>query len=175
MKKNVITLMLLMLMLLIPVKTQAAEQKQQFITTESGFESKIIGYKYKWKTIKVKKTKKKYLGKFKIVYYCSCRICCGSYSSGVTASGKKAKAGRTIAVDTRVIPMGTKIKISGYKNYRYAEDTGGGIKGQVIDVFCNSHSEALKRGTRTKKVWKVYTVVKKKKVRVKCPITEDSH
>jgi len=170
MKTKANIFMLFVLILLLPVKTQAAEQQ---ITTPTGNEKTIIGYTYKWKTVKVKKTKKQYLGKFKIVHYCSCRICCGLYSNGTTASGKKAKAGRTIAVDTSVIPMGTKVKIKGYKNHRYAEDTGGGIKGHIIDVFCSSHLEALKRGTYTRKVWKVCTVTKKKKVRVKCPILEE--
>lgn len=164
MKKNAITLMLLMLILLIPVKTQAAEQKEQYITTESGNEKKIVKYKYKWKTVKVKKKKKKYLGKFKIVHY--------SPSDGtITASGTKAKVGKTIAVDPKKIPLGSKVKISGYGE-RTAEDTGGGIKGKIIDVYVNSNAEAIKKGVKYKKVWLVYTVTKKKKVRVKCPVVE---
>lgn len=162
-----IRLMLLVLILLIPAKVQAAEttKKQQFITTESGYESTIIGYKYKYKTVKVKKIKKKYLGKFKITYYCPCSNCGG----GKTATGTTPKAGRTIAVDPKVIPYGSKVKI-GKKTY-VAEDCGGAIKSKCIDMFVSSHSEALKLGVTHKKVWLVYTVVKKKKVKIKCPIT----
>ena len=167
MDKIAMRLMLLVLILLIPVKAQAAETKKtQYITTESGFEKQIIGYKYKWKKVKVKKQKKKYLGKFTLTYYCSCSRCGG----GRTATGTKPKADKTIAVDPKVIPYGSKVKI-GKKTY-IAEDCGGAIKNKRIDVFVSSHDEALKLGVTRKKVWLIYTVTKTKKVRVKCPIYE---
>ena len=43
------------------------------------------------------------LGTFKLTAYCACEKCCGK-SDGITASGTKATEGRTIAVDTRIIP-----------------------------------------------------------------------
>lgn len=172
MDNKAIRLMLLVLILLTPTKVQAAEtEKQQFITTESGFESKIIGYKYKWKKVKIKKTKKKYLGKFTITYYCDCAKCCGSNANGITSTGVKAKPNHTIAVDPQVIPYGSKVKI-GNKIY-VAEDCGGGIKKKRIDMFVSSHAKALKLGVSHKKVWLAYTVIKEKKVRVKCPILEN--
>lgn len=117
-------------------------------------------YKYKYKTV----TKKKYLGKYRITHYCPCVYCCGK-TDGITASGTKAKAGRTIGVDTNVIPFGSKVRI-GNKVY-VAEDTGGGIIGKkAIDVFCNSHSEALRKGVKYKKVW----LITKKRVRVKVKV-----
>ena len=61
------------------------------------------------------------------------------------------QAGRTIAVDPRVIPLGSKVRMND-KEY-IAEDTGGVIKGKRIDLFVGSHSEAMKFG---KKVIKVY-------------------
>lgn len=75
--------------------------------------------------------------------YCSCTKCCGK-SDGITASGVKAKANHTIAVDKNVIPLGTKVLING-KRY-VAEDTGGAIKGNRIDIFYGSHEQALKWG-----------------------------
>ena len=60
-------------------------------------------------------------------------------------------AGRTIAVDPRVIPLGSKVRMSG-KEY-IAEDTGGVIKGKRIDLFVSSHSETMKFG---KKLIEVY-------------------
>lgn len=115
--------------------------------------------KYYYKTV----TTKKYLGKYKITHYCACSRCCGKWANGYTASGTKAKAGRTIGVDPKIIPYGSKVKI-GRKTY-IAEDTGGAIKGKKqIDVFCRSHFEALCKGVKYKKVY----LIQKKKVRIKC-------
>ena len=79
--------------------------------------------------------------------YCPCVKCCGK-SDGITASGTQATAGRTVAVDTRLIPYGTEISIDG-KTY-VAEDCGGKVKGYTIDVFFDSHEEALNFGRQTK-------------------------
>lgn len=75
--------------------------------------------------------------------YCSCVKCCGK-SDGITASGVKAKANHTIAVDKRIIPLGTVVLING-KQY-VAEDTGSAIKGNRIDICFDSHEQALKWG-----------------------------
>lgn len=61
------------------------------------------------------------------------------------------QAGRTIAVDPRLIKLGNKVRMNG-KEY-IAEDTGGAIKGKRIDLFVGSHSEAMKFG---KKLIEVY-------------------
>ena len=87
--------------------------------------------------------------------YCPCVKCCGK-SDGITASGTQATAGRTVAVDTRLIPYGTEISIDG-KTY-IAEDCGGKVKGYTIDVFFDSHDEALNFGRQTKTV-KIYKTV----------------
>lgn len=90
------------------------------------------------------------LGEFKIFAYCPCASCCGK-SDGITATGTVATAGRTIAVDPEVIPLGSVVIIDGHEYI--AEDTGGGIKGKKIDMFCSSHEEALQRGVITKEVF----------------------
>lgn len=72
--------------------------------------------------------------------YCPCVKCCGK-SDGITATGTKATAGRTIAVDPSVIPYGTEVIIFG--NAYVAEDCGGAIKGNSIDIFFDTHEEAL--------------------------------
>ena len=92
--------------------------------------------------------------------YCPCVKCCGK-SDGITASGTQATAGRTVAVDTRLIPYGTEISIDG-KTY-IAEDCGGKVKGYTIDVFFDSHEEALNFGRQTKTV-KIYKTVSSKHI-----------
>ena len=74
----------------------------------------------------------------------------GDRGYGITASGMKARYG-VVAVDPRVIPLGTKLYIEGYGN-AIAGDTGGAIKGNRIDLFYNSHSEAMNFGRRQVKV-----------------------
>ena len=60
-------------------------------------------------------------------------------------------AGRTIAVDPNVIPYGTQVEIEGI-GVRIAEDTGGAIKGNRIDLLFETHQEALEFGRQTKQV-----------------------
>ena len=86
-----------------------------------------------------------YLGNFKITYYCTGSCCCGK-SNGITASGRKAVPNYTVAVDRQKIPLGSTVVING-KEYR-ADDTGGAIKGNRIDICVGSHSEALKNGVK---------------------------
>lgn len=96
--------------------------------------------------------KGKSLGKFVITAYCTCRICCGVYSGGNrTASGTVPTSNRTIAVDTDVIPFGTRVIING--QVYVAEDRGGAIKGKRIDMFFMTHKEALKWGRQTVEVF----------------------
>lgn len=95
----------------------------------------------------------KYLGKYKLTAYCGCRSCSGKWGNR-TASGRKAKQGRTIAVDKRKIKLGTKVKIKG-KTY-VAEDVGGGVKGKHIDVYFKSHKQTMKFGRQNGvKVYKI--------------------
>lgn len=86
-----------------------------------------------------------YLGEFKLTAYCACSYCCGK-SDGITASGTVATQGRTIAVDPSVIPYGTEVVING--NTYVAEDCGGAIKSNKIDIYFDSHSEALAFGVQ---------------------------
>lgn len=95
--------------------------------------------------VEIEEPKEINLGKFKLTAYCSCKECCGK-TDGITATGTKAKAGRTIAVDKNVIPYGSKVMIND-KEY-VAEDCGGAIKDNRIDVFFNTHDEALKFGVQ---------------------------
>ena len=75
----------------------------------------------------------------------------GKWSDGLTATGKKATYG-IVAVDPKVIPLGTKLFVEGY-GYAVAEDVGGAIKGLRIDLLFESRKEALKFGRRKVKVY----------------------
>ena len=91
-----------------------------------------------------------YLGVCEITAYCACEKCCGK-SDGITATGTKATQGRTVAVDPSVIPYGSVVIINGHEYI--AEDCGGGIGGTQIDMFFNSHQDALNWGRRWLDVW----------------------
>ena len=67
--------------------------------------------------------------------------------SGVTATGRPAGHG-IVAVDPRVIPLGTHVYIPGY-GHAIAGDTGGAIVGNRIDLGFNSHSDAMSFGRRS--------------------------
>lgn len=81
---------------------------------------------------------------YKITAYCSCAKCCGK-TNGITAIGTKATAGRTVAASSQ-FAFGTKLNINGH-TYT-VEDRGGAIKGNKIDIYVNSHAEALAWGVR---------------------------
>ena len=93
----------------------------------------------------------RYLGTFTISHYCSCKICCGANATGTTASGKKVREGMVAA--SRNIPFGTKLKIDGV--VYSVEDRLATKYDSRIDVFVNSHSEAIKLGVKREKVWEV--------------------
>ena len=80
------------------------------------------------------------MGKFKLTAYCSCKQCCGIWADGITATGTIPVQGRTIAVDEDVIPYGSEVIING--QIYIAEDTGGSIIGNHIDIYFDSHEEA---------------------------------
>jgi len=69
---------------------------------------------------------------------------------GITATGTRAKPG-TIAADTSIYPFGTIMYVPGY-GYGRVEDVGSAIKGQHIDLYFNSHQQALNWGKRNRKV-----------------------
>ena len=80
----------------------------------------------------------------KITAYCPCSKCCGK-QTGITASGTRATAGRTVAASSQY-SFGTKLLING-KVYTVV-DRGGAIKGNKIDIYMNTHAEALAWGVK---------------------------
>lgn len=74
--------------------------------------------------------------------------------SGISAAGINLRANpnlKVIAVDPRVIPLGTKVWVEGY-GYAVAGDTGGAIKGNRIDVLVQSKGQAYSWGRKKVKI-----------------------
>lgn len=90
------------------------------------------------------------LGEYKLTAYCACKKCCDKEPTdpnyGITAYGYQATAGRTIAVDPKLIPIGTEVIINGHTYV--TEDVGGAIKENRIDIYFNTHQEALDFGVQ---------------------------
>lgn len=103
-------------------------------------------------SVSAKSKKVKCLGTYKITAYCGCHSCSGGWGNR-TASGRRAKAGRTISVDRRKIKLGSKVRIGGHI-YR-AEDTGSKVKGKHIDMYFSSHNQVRKFGKKYRKVYLV--------------------
>lgn len=95
---------------------------------------------------------KEYLGRYKLTAYCPCEKCCGT-NTGKTATGTTATQGRTIGVNPKDIPYGTVVEIDG-REY-VAEDTGGAIGNNHIDIFFDNHADALDFGVQYADVYKV--------------------
>lgn len=72
----------------------------------------------------------------------------------LSASGKVCKFG-TIAVDKKLIPLGTKVYVEGY-GYAEAIDTGGAIKGHIIDLFMTTRKQCFLWGRRTTTLYILY-------------------
>ncbi len=124
-------------------KTAAAEQEVQAVAAEEATSAE---------TVEATDEKGTSLGSFVVTAYSDCEICQGKWV-GTTATGVAPQAGVTIAVDPKVIPLGTRVYIEGV-GWRIAQDTGGAVKGKRIDLFLESYQAALNWGRQTKEVWK---------------------
>jgi 3D (Asp-Asp-Asp) domain-containing protein len=74
---------------------------------------------------------------------------------GQTASGKQTIEGRTVAADPKVLPLGTRIQISGagpYSGTYVVHDTGRAISGREVDIFLDSPAEAKRFGKKKVRV-----------------------
>ncbi|WP_062105405.1 3D domain-containing protein [Bacillus niameyensis] len=95
-----------------------------------------------YKTLTVKAT----------AYTADCTGCSGITATGINLNNDRNA--KVIAVDPKVIPLGTKVWVEGYGE-AIAGDTGGAIKGHKIDLHVPTTKKALNWGVRTVKV-KVY-------------------
>ncbi len=86
---------------------------------------------------------KQLVGNFKLTFYAG---------DSTTASGRTPRVNHTIAADTSVLPMYTKVYIEGWGTYT-VEDRGGAIKGKRIDIFVANNSIAKKNGVKYANVY----------------------
>jgi 3D (Asp-Asp-Asp) domain-containing protein len=93
------------------------------------------------------------LGEFKVTAYCgeNYHHICNNGDATTTSTGTQPKANHTIAVDPRIIPYGSIVKI-GDTEY-VAEDCGGAIKNNRVDIFFDHHREALEYGIQHHEVF----------------------
>lgn len=104
------------------------------------------------------------LGNFKLTAYCSCSLCCDIWANDrpidedgneivYGSIGEKLTEGYSIAVDPTVIAYGTEVIINGH-TYK-AQDCGGAIKGNRIDVYMSDHDKALEFGVQYAEVFTI--------------------
>ena len=90
------------------------------------------------------------IGEYRLTAYCGCEKCCGQWSKyNLTASGTTPQQGRTVACNS--LEFGTELVINGNK---YVVEDRGGMKGNTIDIYFNSHEAALAFGVQYAKVLK---------------------
>lgn len=176
MNKKTAILVVISILLIIATWIQIAEIKQlqkvcrdtPSIETKcytNEVEPKIIRLDAERKPLQTTETTEppnKYIGTFKLTAYCSCRECCDEYADNrpmdesgneivYGAIGEILTEGYSIAVDPKVIPYRTEVLIDG--NVYKAQDCGGAIKGNRIDVYFNDHDRANKFGVQYKDVY----------------------
>ena len=81
-------------------------------------------------------------GMFEITGYCSCELCTGD--NQLTFSVTVPRPGHTAAADLDVFPLGSRIRIG--ETVYTVEDTGACITGHVIDIYFDTHEEAVENG-----------------------------
>lgn len=145
------------------------ETKQQISETKQQEKEQLVGQKEQLKNntniveietdkeVDTQAVKPVSLGEFKLTAYCSCEKCCGIWAynrpNGIVygAIGEELKENYSIAVDPDVIPYRSEVIING-KTYK-AQDCGGAIKGNRIDVYFEDHDDALEFGVQYKEVF----------------------
>lgn len=84
---------------------------------------------------------------YRVSAYCPCERCCGVWADGITASGHVIKPGdRFVAADKR-FEFGQMFVIPGYGRVPVL-DRGGAIKGFRLDLYFDTHQEALRWGVK---------------------------
>ena len=134
MRLTTLILALLFSVALVTSRLQPAEAPEPLKPAEAIMTYRII----EERTIPREETREPKPMIFEATAYC--------YTGNRTATGTWPSRG-TIAVDPEVIPLGSKLYVEGYGE-GIAEDTGGAIKGEIIDLYMEDRNEALSWGRR---------------------------
>ncbi len=90
-----------------------------------------------------------YFTKMTVTAYCPLKCCCGRYADSFTASGHKIQPGQgeRFAAAPRQYPFGTMFEVPGY-GMAECRDRGGAIKGNKLDLYFDTHTEARAWGIK---------------------------
>jgi 3D (Asp-Asp-Asp) domain-containing protein len=122
----------------IPVIT-VTETELQSQESETSLPAESPDSEEHWKVVEMR-----------VTAYCPCPKCCGEYADGITADNHRIQDGdRFVAADKRY-PFGTELIIPGYNDSRPVEikDRGGAIQGNRLDVYFDTHQQALEWGVQ---------------------------
>lgn len=135
------------------VRTEFSTSQKEYENNIESLNTELIKSNIIITDLKINEYELIYLGDYKITHYCTekRKHICGT-GEGITATGSRVLAGRTVAVDPSVIPYGTEMYIEGY-GWRVAEDCGGAVNGNHIDIAVETHAKALSMGKTTGGVW----------------------
>lgn len=92
------------------------------------------------------------IGKFQTTAYCDCEQCCPT-GHNLTYSGTVPKANHTISADINIYPIGTRLMIG--DTVYTVEDIGGNVSGNKLDIYFETHQQALNYGLKTVDVYMV--------------------
>lgn len=94
---------------------------------------------------------------FRVTAFCACEKCCKGSADRITANGYRIQYGDRFIAAPKEYPFGTKMQIPGYNGGTLVsvQDRGGAIKGNKLDVYFDTHQEALNWGVKIIEV-KVY-------------------
>ena len=116
-----------------PTNTYAQESNSNTRIEVSNKDNKVINIKRGFDKMNGKEMK------VRATAYCN---------DPITSTGKKPRPYHTLAVDPKVIPYGTRVYIPEFNKVFIAEDCGGAIKGNRIDIYMNNEYECRQWGVR---------------------------
>ena len=116
-----------------PTNTYAQESNSNTRIEISNKDSKVINIKRGFDKMNGKEMK------VRATAYCN---------DPITSTGKKPRPYHTLAVDPKIIPYGTRVYIPEFNKVFIAEDCGGAIKGNRIDIYMNNEFECRQWGVR---------------------------
>ena len=132
-------------------ETEAATGPAAEISATAGTSAKTISHSPSAEPSE-SGTRGSYLGKFDTTAYCNCESCC-SGGFALTYSGTVPTANHTISADITRFPIGTRLMIG--DTIYTVEDIGSGVSSNLLDIYFDTHQEALNYGKQTVDVYAV--------------------